>query len=109
MADERFKTMAAASAVPESDYQYLAEYIVNDIHGLASLFVYHRVWASEGPRFLQLRRDPALVNDFNLLDKAGAKFGRSVSSLRVSVDKLLVNFADEYKLPPVEPADAVRA
>lgn len=105
---ERFRTLADSAAVAESDQKYLAEYVVNGIRDLPSHYVHHDLWAREGGKFLDLRAVPTLSSDFRSLSEAGREFSKAVRALRASVSALQVGLADEYKLPPVDPAETVR-
>ncbi len=106
--NERFRTLAASSSIAESEHRYLAEYVVNGIRDLASHYVHHEMWTREGAKFLGVRKDPALVSEFRSLEASSGDFAKAVSALRIAVNALQVEFADAYKLPPVDPADAVR-
>lgn len=104
----RFQTLAASAAVSEGDGAYLAEYVVNGLRDLASHHSFHELWSREGSIFLALREDPALTSEFHSLEAAGRGFMKSVKTLLVKVAALQVELADTYRLPPVEPSDAVR-
>ncbi len=108
MRNERFQTLAASNSVPENERRYLAEYILNGIRDLGSHYAHYELWARERAKFLSRREDPGLLIEFRLLEDSGREFSDTVDALRIAVDALQVELADAYKLPPVDPADAVR-
>lgn len=106
--NERFQTLALAASVSNRDHRYFAEYIVNGLRDLASHYALHDLWTREAAKFLELRNDPALATKFSAIDAAGRKLSTAVNSLHDVVTTLQVDLADQYKLPPVDPSDAVR-
>jgi hypothetical protein len=108
MQDEQFRQLAASNALEVVASRYAAEYIVNGVRDLASYYTYHEVWNREGARFLMLRERPSLKNEFRSLEACGRAFGQSVDALLGAVSGLQIELADRYRLPPVEPLDAVR-
>ena len=105
---ERFRTLAASWSTAERDREYFAEYIVNGLRDLASHYVHHELWTRQGATFLGLREDPALTNEFRSLEATGQKFLKCVTSMLATVNRLQVELADSYQLPPVDPSDVVR-
>jgi len=105
---QRFALLAASASESESDRRYLAEYVVNGLRDLASYYTFHEIWTRDGGQFLDLRKDPALAGAFAALESAGRDLSRCVSSFLRAVRTLQEALADRYKLPPVEPTDAVR-
>jgi hypothetical protein len=103
---KRFRALAASSSVAEFDRKYLAEYIVNGIRDLASYYTHHELWMREGGRFLDIRDDPALVNDFRSLAEAGRALSKAVDGLRAAINNTQIELSDEYRLPPVAFVDA---
>lgn len=104
-----FHALASASGSSERDQGYFAEYVINGLRDLPSYYTTHEFWTREGAKFLDLRRDSALQADFASLDEAGRKFLGSLTGLLDALKRLQVELADRYKLPPVDPSDAVRA
>lgn len=107
--DHRFQTLAATWAPAQGTHRYFAEYVVNGIRDLPSYHDAHDIWTQTGRAFLDLRNDPAIRPSFEALDTAGKEFSNAVSLLLKAVAALQVELSDKYKLPPVDPTDAVRA
>ncbi len=103
-----FHALASASGASERDQCYFAEYVINGLRDLPSYHTTHEFWTREGAQFLDLRREPALQADFASLDEAGRTFLGSLTGLLDALKRLQVELADRYKLPPVDPSDAVR-
>jgi hypothetical protein len=107
--NERFRTLASSTPVSEKvsepEQKYLAEYVVNGLRDLLSYWGFHEIWSREGGKFLALREDPTLVNEFRSLQASGREFSNSVTALLRIVGALQIDLADSYKLPPVEPVD----
>ena len=82
--------------------------MINGLRDLPSYYSLHDVWTREGEKFLELRTDPALRSEFVALDGAGRNFLQAISALRQVVGALQIELADKYKLPPVDPLDAIR-
>lgn len=106
--NERFRALAASTGMPDSEHEYLAEYVVNGLRDLAPHYSHHDVWNRHGPQFLNLRKDPALSNEFSALEEIGRSFEKSVKSLLTAVSTLQGQLSDTYKLPPVDQLDASR-
>lgn len=106
--NDRFRTLARSTAVPETEHRYFAEYVVNGLRDLVPDSKYHDLWAHEGAEFLELRESPELTDGFRSLADAGRSFRQAVASLFSIVSALQAELADTYNLPPVDPVDAVR-
>jgi hypothetical protein len=106
--NERFLVLASSTSISEHERRYLAEYVVNGLRDLGSYYTFQELWAREGGKFLELREDPALGSEFAALEAAGGSLSKCVNSLLRAVRALQEEFADSYKLPPVDPTDAVR-
>ena len=105
---QRFLALASSTSVSENDQRYLAEYVVNGLRDLASYYTFQELWTRDGRKFLEIRDDPALGSEFAALKAAGGDLSRCVNSLLRAVRTLQEELADSYKLPPVDPSDAVR-
>jgi hypothetical protein len=106
--DQRFLALVSSTSVSEHDGRYFAEYAVNGLRDLASYYTFQELWTREGAKFLALREDPTLGSEFTALEAAGQELSKSVNSLLRAVRALQEELADSYKLPPVDPTDAVR-
>jgi hypothetical protein len=105
---EPFRKLASSATIAEDDRRYVAEYVVDGICDLLPHYSLHELWARQGSQFLALRTHPALARDFASLRDSGRDFATKVGALSTAIEGLQRELADAYKLPPVDPSDAVR-
>ena len=101
-----FRAVAVEARIEESDWKYIAEYVINGSSELPSYYVLHERWNHTRGQFLALRATPSLAPHFAELRRAGEEFESTVATLMDEVRRLQASLADSYKLPPVEPVDS---
>jgi hypothetical protein len=103
---EDFVRLAEQVQVEKGNWKYLAEYMVNGIRDLPSHYTTSDVWRQHGGAFLDLRSMPALEESFQAIHRTGEAFRSKVERLLQETERLQQALADEFQLPPIDPADA---